>query len=147
MGVAHVELDGLWWGPDWTPAGRDQLRGDVSDVLATDRWIFDGNYVADVADLVWRRADVVVWLDLRRRIAVWRAVRRSARRVLSAETLWNGNRESLAVLSPRSITRLVLRWPAYSERINEALVELEIPVERVVRLRSDAEKVQWLEQF
>lgn len=147
LGVAPIELDGLWWGPDWKPAGREQLRDDVRDVLAIDSWIVDGNYVDDVADLVWRRADVVVWLDLPRRVAVRRAVRRSVRRILAAEALWNGNHESLAVLSPRSITTLVRRWPSYSERIASALVDLEIPVERVVRLRSDAEKERWLEHL
>jgi hypothetical protein len=50
-------------------------------------------------------------------------------------------------LSPRSITALVRSWPSYSERIAEALVDLEIPVERVVLLRSDAEQEQWLEQI
>jgi adenylate kinase family enzyme len=147
LGVAHVELDALWWGPRWKPTGPNRLRDDVSDVLALDCWIVDGNYIDEVADLMWRRADVIVWLDPPRRVAVRRAVRRSVRRVLSAEELWNGNRESLAVLSPRSITTLIRRWPSYSERIAETLVDLEIPVERVVRLHSDAEQEQWLEHL
>ena len=146
-GVAHVELDGLWWGPDWQPAGRDQLRASLSGVLAIERWVIDGNYVDEVADLVWRRADVIVWLDLPRRVGVRRAVRRSVRRVVSAETLWNGNRESLAVLSPRSIATLARRWPSYSELIAKALVDLEIPRDRVVHLHSDAEQAQWLQHL
>ena len=144
VGVAHVELDSLWWGPGWAPTGRDHLRGGLSDVLRIDRWVIDGNYIDEVADLVWPRADVIVWLDPPRRVAVRRAVRRSARRVLSSETLWNGNRESLTSLSPRSIASLVRRWPSYSERIAAALVDVGIPPERVEHVRSNAELEQWL---
>jgi adenylate kinase family enzyme len=146
LGVTKVELDDLWWGPKWTPAGRDQLRSSVNEVLAAGHWVIEGNYFDEVADLVWPRADLIVWLDVPRRVGVRRALLRSVRRIVLAEPLWNGNRESLAVLSPRSIASLVRRWPKYSERIVEALADLEIPAERVVRLRSDAERERWLQR-
>ena len=145
LDARHVELDRLWWDPEWTPAGRDLLRERVAGQLTDDEWVVDGYYIDEVADLVWPQADTVVWLDPVRRVAIRRAVLRSARRAVRGTELWNGNREPLAVLSPWSITRLIQRWPTYSEGVARALIELDIPREKVVRLRSDIEMHSWLE--
>ena len=48
-----------------------------------------------LGDLVVRAADKIVWLDLPIRIWLPRLIRRTARRLLTCEELWNGNRESL----------------------------------------------------
>jgi adenylate kinase family enzyme len=85
LGARHVELDELWWDPGWTPAGREKLRQRLSYRLAADRWVVDGNYIDEVADLAWPGADAIVWLDLPRRVAIRRAVLRSTRRALSVE--------------------------------------------------------------
>ena len=63
LGLAHVELDSLYWGPDWTPAPRERFREQVARALSGEAWTTDGNYGA-VRDIVWARADTVVWLDL-----------------------------------------------------------------------------------
>jgi len=52
----------------------------------------DGNYSA-VRELLWSRADTVIWLDLPLWLVEWRLVRRSLWRWLAREELWNGNRE------------------------------------------------------
>jgi adenylate kinase family enzyme len=62
LGVPHVELDALHWEADWTPVQREVFRERVSRVLDGDAWTTDGNYSA-VRDIVWGRADTVVWLD------------------------------------------------------------------------------------
>ena len=64
----------------------------MSEVVAGDGWVVDGNYSV-VRDLVWDRADTVVWLDLPRLVVVRRITTRSIRRVVWREELWNGNRE------------------------------------------------------
>lgn len=112
--------------------------------LAANRWVVDGNYLDEIADLVWPRADIIVWMDPPRRVAVRRAVLRSGSRVVRKSELWNGNRQPLAGLSPRSISGLVRRWPTYSAAIARTLAELTIPDEVVVRLGSDAEVDRWL---
>ena len=105
LGGQHVELDELWWGPGWRPAERLEFRQRLSELLAVDKWIVDGNYIDEIADLVWPTVDAVVWLDPPRHAAIRRAVLRSAGRAFRGTELWNGNRESLAVLSPNSIWR------------------------------------------
>lgn len=94
MQAPHVELDALQWGPDWTPATTPAFRADVAAALAGDRWVVDGNYSA-VRDIVWARADTLVWLDYSAGTVLWRLLVRTFRRGLRREELWNGNRERL----------------------------------------------------
>ena len=57
--------------------------------------MIDGGYFAKLGTLVLDAADLVVWLDLPRRVWLPRLLARSVRRVLRREVLWNGNRETL----------------------------------------------------
>lgn len=91
-GIPHVELDALHWGPNWTPANRETFRQRVAAALATDEWVTDGNY-SIVRDLVWQRADTIIWLDYPLPLILWRLLRRSVSRAYSQEELWQGNRE------------------------------------------------------
>jgi adenylate kinase family enzyme len=92
IGAPHLELDSVFHQPGWVPLPEPEFRTRVTELIAAPRWVVDGNYSA-VRDLVWSRADTVVWLDLPRwqvmRQVVGRTVRRAARRA----ELWNGNVE------------------------------------------------------
>lgn len=92
--LPHVELDALHWGPNWTEAPREIFRARVTGALHGDAWVVDGNY-GKVRDLVWSRADTVIWLDYPLWLILWRLASRTTRRVIARETLWNGNRETL----------------------------------------------------
>ena len=90
----------------------------------------DGNYRA-VRDLIWPRADTVVWLDYSLPLILARLTRRTFGRGLRRTELWNGNREQLwwhflpwdkslyfwAVKTHRRHRRdLPRRWPVPSTR-------------------------------
>jgi adenylate kinase family enzyme len=109
MGAPHLELDGVFHQPGWEPLERGEFRRRVGEFAAGDRWVVDGNYSA-VRDLVWGRADTVVWLDLPRhrvmRQILWRTVRRAALR----KELWNGNRERFANLFTADPQESVVAW-------------------------------------
>jgi len=62
LGVPHVELDALHWGPNWTELDPETFRAKVARIVQCDAWVIDGNYNA-VRELVWERAQAVVWLD------------------------------------------------------------------------------------
>lgn len=93
LGVPHVELDALHWGPDWTPATSETFRERVRRATSGDAWVVDGNYRSKIGTLVWRRADTVVWVDPPRRLVMWRCLTRTVRRAATRQELWNGNRE------------------------------------------------------
>jgi adenylate kinase family enzyme len=93
LGLRHIEIDALNWGPDWTPAPAEVLRQRVAEQTLGDAWVIDGNYGA-VREIVWGRADTLVWLDLPFLIVLGRLLRRTLRRVLMREELWGTNRET-----------------------------------------------------
>jgi adenylate kinase family enzyme len=92
--VPHVELDRLHWGPGWTGAERDEMRRRVAAAVSGDAWVVDGNYSVS-RDLVWDRAQAVVWLDYPLRTVLRRYVARTRRRIRGREEIWpgTGNRE------------------------------------------------------
>jgi adenylate kinase family enzyme len=92
LNVPFLELDSVFHQPGWTPLPTGEFREQVGTALAAGGWVADGNYSA-VRDLVWERADTVVWLDLPKYLVMRRLVWRSLRRAALREELWNGNRE------------------------------------------------------
>lgn len=93
LGVPYLELDSVRHGPHWTPTPKDELRQIVAARLAGDGWTTDGNYSA-VRDLIWGRADALIWLDYPVIVPLWRVTGRTLRRVVGRVELWNGNRET-----------------------------------------------------
>ena len=92
IGAEHVELDALHWEPNWTEAPNDVFRERVRQATAGDRWVVDGNY-AVARDVVWPRAELIVWLDYSIARIYARLLRRTTRRIVTREELWAGNRE------------------------------------------------------
>lgn len=112
----------------------------ISDVGG---WVADGNYLDEVASVLWSDADAIVWLDLPRRVGFASAVYRTTRRVIGRQELWNSNRESWRVLTPASLFALWRRWPGYPSRI-EALAQSDPSYSiKLVRLTSRREVAEW----
>ena len=146
LGIEHVELDALHWGPDWTPAPREVFRERVWRALGEDAWATDGNYSV-VRDIVWCRADTVVWLDYSLPVVMARVTQRTVRRFVTREQLWNGNQERFrqSFLSQNSIVWWALR--TYRRRKREYPVLFARPEHahlRVVHLSSPRAAGQWL---
>ena len=94
LGSHHVELDALYWLPDWKPRPADEFQAAVGRAIAQDRWVVDGNY-APVREIVWPKATAIVWLNYSFATVFAQVTRRTLRRVVTRETLYSGNRESL----------------------------------------------------
>jgi adenylate kinase family enzyme len=140
--VPFHELDALNHGPDWTEATAEVLRGRVEPLVAGDEWVIDGAYRGKLGNLVLESADLVVWLDLPLRVWLPRLLRRTARRIVRREELWNGNRETLrnVLFSRDSLILFAFRQHLRRRRIYAA----ELAPYTVVRLRSRREVEQWL---
>jgi adenylate kinase family enzyme len=137
LGVPFYELDALHHGPNWKPATRDELLASVEPIVASDAWVVDGTYRGKIGDVVPEAADLVVWLDLPMRTWLPRLLRRTARRVLRKEELWNGNRERWRdVLHP---TNSVVVYALRNHRTTRRTLETELARFEVARLRSTAE--------
>ena len=143
LGVPFVELDSIYHQPGWQPLGAAELRRRVADVVAGDGWVVDGNYSA-VQDLVWARADTVVWLDLPRPLVMRRVIGRTLRRAVTRAELWNGNREPLTGPLRRDPEKNIIRWAwvkhaGYADRYADAAADPAHAHLHVVRLRTPAE--------
>lgn len=145
LSVPHVELDALFWNPGWQAAPLDQFRERVDRALKDDAWVADGNY-SKVRDLVWGRADTVVWLDYSFPVIMSQLLSRTTRRLVDGAELWNGNRETLVnALSPDSILLWALKtYRRNRQRYADLLQRPEYSHLAVIHLRSRPATSDWL---
>ena len=143
--LPHIELDALHWGPNWTPAQVEEFRRRIFSALACDAWVVDGNYTV-ARESIWPKATMLVWLDYSLFLILWRLWRRTLRRGLMREVLWNGNRESLRTqfFSRNSL----FLWALQTHKRHRASYPLAFQKPEhahlhVVRLRSPSETQTW----
>ncbi len=141
--MPHVELDSIYHQPGWTPLADEEYRARVAEATAAPRWVVDGNYSV-VQDIVWGKADTVVWFDLSYATVLARTIRRTVRRTATREELWNGNREPFSNLWSLNPEKSIIAWAAtrhgvYRRRYTEAEIDPQWAHLRFVRLRSQAE--------
>jgi adenylate kinase family enzyme len=151
LDLPHLELDSVYHQPGWTPLPGDEFLSKVSEFTAQDRWVVDGNYNSlGVLDLVWSRADTVVWLDPPKRVVMGQVTRRTLGRGARRQELWNGNRESLWSLTNWDPEENVIRWawtrfePTRS-RYEDRSVDLRWSHLEIVRLRTRLETLAFVE--
>jgi len=143
LGVPHLELDSVFHQPNWQPLDGDEFRRIVSEFTASPGWVVDGNY-SKVQDIVWGRADTVVWLDLPRRRVMWQVISRTLRRTITRAELWNGNREPWTNLFRLDPEQSILAWAwrnhhRYRDRYLAAQADPAHARLTFVRVRSAAE--------
>jgi adenylate kinase family enzyme len=110
MQVRMIELDALYWEPNWNPVDPDLFRARVAEAAATDRWVSAGNY-SKARDILWPRATHIVWLDYTFPVVAYQLLRRTFSRIVTQEEMWAGNREtfSMAFLHKDSILLWLLQ--------------------------------------
>jgi adenylate kinase family enzyme len=146
MAAPHLELDSLFHQPGWAQLPDEEFRARVAEFVAADSWVVDGNY-SSVQDLVWQRADTVVWIDLPRRTVMRRIILRTLRRVVARAELWNGNREPWANLLRADPQKSIIAWSwtrhhIYRDRYAHAVADPANRQLRFIRLRTPAEMAE-----
>ena len=63
LGTPVVHFDQQYFLPNWVEPEGNRWHEKIDEVLATDRWVIDGNYVPTLAQRL-ARADTVILLDL-----------------------------------------------------------------------------------
>lgn len=146
LAVPHVELDSIYWGPNWTPIPEDLFRARAAQATASEGWVADGDY-RKVRNILLSRADTLVWLDYSLPIIFWRLTRRILRRGIKREELWQGNRETVwpHFFTRDSLYLFVLKTHRRRRRTYSAiLASAEYPQLTGVRLRTPRETREWL---
>jgi adenylate kinase family enzyme len=143
LGVPHIELDALFHQPGWTPLDDDTFKARVGQATEGPGWVVDGNY-STVREIVWQRADTVVWFELPYAVVMARTIRRTGRRTVTRQELWNENKEPWSNLWSWNPETSIIAWAAsrhsvYRQRYGDAEQDPRWVGLDFVRLRSQRE--------
>ncbi len=146
-----IELDVLHWEPNWQEAPLQVFRARVEKATQAERWAVAGNYHV-VRDLVWPKAEAVIWLDYSLPFIFARLWKRSWRRWRSQEEICNGNRENIWIhfklWSKESLFHWLFRTYWRRKKEISALVRLpEYQHLKVFHFKSQKETNEWLERL
>lgn len=145
--LRHVEIDGLFHGPEWTP--RAEFLDDVRAFAADERWVNEWQYTSKGTDeILTPRAQLAVWLDYPYRVVRSRLLRRTLSRSILRTRMWNGNvekpiwrmvgstpEESILAWQTATLHKWTERFPQVQERF---------PHLTIVRLTHPRETERWL---
>jgi adenylate kinase family enzyme len=141
LSLPYLELDSVFHQPDWQPLDSEEFRRIVSEFTVAESWVVDGGYSA-VSDIVWARADTVIWVDPPRYRLLRQLVPRTLRRMATGTELWNGNRERWRYLFRREESVLLFAWTNHRRlraRYESAQADPENAHLTFVRLRTPEE--------
>ncbi len=134
-GIKVIHLDTLYWKPNWVRTDNDDWDTTVTELIAGDEWIMDGNYSRSMK-LRMPAADTVIFLDLPRAICLWRMCRRVMR-------YYGKNRPDMAAGCNEKFDLEFLLWiwnyPNRTKPKVEALLKNFQDKIKVIRLRSTKE--------
>ncbi len=143
LALPHVEIDSLFHGPDWTP--RDSFVTEVEAFAAEPRWVTEWQYPT-VQPLLAERADLLVWLDLPRATVMHQVIKRTVRRRVRRQVLWNGNVEPpIRTIFTDSDHIVRWAWSTHAETAERvAALQKQHPQLNIVRLRNWSDVQEWL---
>ncbi len=145
LGLPYTELDALHHGPAWTK--RPDFEADIEALVRQDAWVCEWQY-DHARPLLTSRVDLLVWVDLPFPVTLTRVVRRTVRRRLRREELWNGNQEGplhTFFTDPEHI----VRWSINSRNVCDERVPAvaeQRPDLPIVRLRTSREVDRWVRE-
>ncbi|MDJ0694529.1 shikimate kinase [Mastigocoleus sp. MO_188.B34] len=143
--IPHIELDYLYWESNWVRVPKEIFRERVADSLTEESWVVDGQY-SKVRDIIWSRADTVVWLDYSLVTVMSRITKRSLNRIITKQEVCNGNYETWRKLfSNKSI--ILHSFKSYHKRRKKYPILFKKPENshlNIVHLQSPKATQDWL---
>lgn len=144
-GLPYTNLDALHWGPAWTP--RPEFQAETQALASSQQWVTEWQYWGKGLKHVFGdRADAVIWMNFPRPLALQRLLRRTVKRSITREPLFDGCVEPplWAVFTDENH---ILRWERkthskWRERMPALVTEL--PETTFVELRSPRQVRRWL---
>lgn len=150
LSVPDIELDALFWKPNWTQSNKEEFRAKIQESISkSSGFIMHGNY-NQVRDLTWGNSDIVIWLDYSKKLVMWRVLKRSVLRILSNEPLWANNKETIrkTFFSKESI--ILWSWNTYDIRkklYSEFIEKPEYENIKLLRIKSTKEADKLLQSI
>jgi len=152
LNVPYIEMDTLYWRPDWQGTPDDELFARLENILAaSEGWVLDGNYNR-TRPVKWRNVEMIVWVDY----GFWRTLRQAVGRAFSRartkQELWpgTGNRERFrrSFFSRDSIILWTLKtWHKNRQRYLTDMHDPQFAGLTFVRLRNQADTEAFITQL
>ncbi|HYY43079.1 MAG TPA: DNA topology modulation protein [Pyrinomonadaceae bacterium] len=140
LDIEVLHLDMLYWRPGWVETPKPVWRDLVAELTKREQWIMDGNY-SGTFDVRVAACDTVIFLDMPRRVCLWRIIRRRA-------TYRNRNRPDMTEGCPEQISLEFILWVWHYGRRSRpkvlGLFDEYAQRKRMIRLRSPAEVERFL---
>ena len=142
-GLPFIASDPFYWEHGWQAATPDAVRQRVTQATAGDAWVLDGNFVSE-RDIVWARADTIIWLDYPLALILWRVCRRNLGWLLTRQAVWSGNRMNWSRAwsgihhARRTFAQKQATYPAFLAEFSHLIL---------LRFRSPREANQWMSTF
>jgi adenylate kinase family enzyme len=146
-----IELDALHWEPNWIKAPLDVFRARVDQATHAECWAAAGNYHT-ARDIIWPRAQAIIWLDYSLWTIFWQLTRRTFTRWWTRELLWGTNRENLLIHFKLWSDDSLYRWlfKTYWRRKREYPMLFAQPENahlKIIQLKSPKETEEWVGRF
>ncbi|HQZ97180.1 MAG TPA: DNA topology modulation protein [Pyrinomonadaceae bacterium] len=134
LGIPVIHLDQLYWRPNWDKMPKPDWEATVAELVKGHSWIMDGNF-GGTREMRMRAADTIIFLDVPRRICLYRAIKRALK--------YRGtNRPDMAEGCNEKLDLEFIGWVwNYPGRARKRIIDemKEFPDKRFVTLRSSSE--------
>lgn len=151
LNLPHIEMDKLFWGPNWTEPSNEEFFPKLEKILAQDGWILDGNYSRTIP-VKWPRTQAVIWLDMPFSTTVTQAIKRAVSRAASKQEIWAGTGNVETFRKSFFSRNSIILWTIQTFSKNRAKYERFMADETFshitfIRLRSAKEARQYLDKL
>jgi adenylate kinase family enzyme len=89
LGLPRIELDAIFWQPNWVETPDEEFRTKVLAAVrdGRDGWVLDGSY-SRISDIYLAEADTLLWIHLPWRVSFWRLFQRTVSRAWTKQPLY-----------------------------------------------------------
>lgn len=141
LDVPLVHKDALALMKGWQQRPRSEVQTAVLRAASEERWVLEGG-PSILALPVLERATLVIWLDMPAPLRAWRVLYRSLRYLGRTRPEHPpGNRDWPGLRQVRFLWRALIRGPAFTAAVEDALSRASVPV---VRLQCQADVRRFL---
>ena len=134
--------------PNWIGGDRrGAARARAAAARRASGWVVDGTYRSKLGDLVLERADIVVWLDLPRRVWLPRLLRRTVSRIVRPRGALEREPRDAAERSLQPASRSSVSRCGRNYRAAAPAYPAELAPYPHVRLRTPAAVARWLDDY
>jgi adenylate kinase family enzyme len=135
LGLPYFGMDQIVWKENWKKTSKEEEKQKVAELIAQEAWVIDG-----VSYEVMAAADVVIFLDIPRKICFWRAAKRNKRYLFQSRPELPANCPEILIIP--QLIKIIWRFP---KRVRpKILAEKERRTNDFIHIRSNAELDKYL---